>query len=330
MALGIALPAGRSRAVHAPVRPAVIAHRGASGHRPEHTLAAYQLAFGLGADSVELDLLATADGELVCRHDLELSRTTDVAARPEFAHLRRTVEVEGTPVAGWFVHDFTLAELRQLRARERWPKKRPGSASFNGRYAIPTLEDVLDLVDAESARAGTRLAVHAELKAVAHQREYGLDLADLINTRPAAVRPEVTWFGFESGALRRLDVSGPVLRLFDKAPNAISVARATEYAAGIAVRRKAVYPRNPDGSVDRPTSLVDKAHRRGLSVLVWTHRAENQHLPTQFRLGGLPHGHGDAIGEAELLFRVGVDGLISDHPETAATARDRIGFAALG
>ena len=113
--------------------PLVIAHRGASGHRPEHTAGAYRLAFRLAADSVELDLHATRDGELVCLHDLELSRTTDVASRPELAHLRRSVEVGGRVLSGWFVHDLTLAQLQTLRCRERWPRKRATSASCGSR-----------------------------------------------------------------------------------------------------------------------------------------------------------------------------------------------------
>lgn len=321
MAMGIAFPPVRPRAAQLPARPAVIAHRGASGHRPEHNLAAYELAFRTGADSVELDLLATRDGVLVCRHDLELSRTTDVAARPEFAHLRRTVELDGDVVSGWFVHDFTLQELRQLRARERWPRKRRNSACFDGRYGVPTIAEVLALVERESARLGVRLAVHAELKAVAHQRRQGLDVTELVASLPESARPEVTWFGFEADALRRLDVAGPVLRLFDETPNALSLARVGEYASGIAVRRKAVFPRAADGSVDRPARLVENAHRRGLSVLVWTHRAENQHLPSNFRIGGAAHGHGDAAGEATILYGEGVDGLITDFPEIAAAAR---------
>ncbi len=328
MALGLVRPAVRARSAQRPSRPSVIAHRGASGHRPEHTLAAYELAFRLGADSVELDLLATRDGVIVCRHDLELSRTTDVAARPEFAHLRRTIEIDGAEVSGWFVHDLDLDELRELRVRERWPKKRPGSASFNGRYAVATLQEVLDLVDAESARAGIGLGVHAELKSVKHLREQGIDLTALIGDSAASARPEVAWFGFESDALRRLDVVGPVLRLFDKAPNPIALARATEYANGIAVRRKAVFPRDAHDRTGRPSGVVEKAHRRGLSVLVWTHRAENQHLPADFRIGTTAHAHGDAVGEAELFYRAGVDGLITDFPELAVMARDRVEDAA--
>lgn len=323
MALSLPAPARRLRPVRraGTGRPLVVAHRGASGHRPEHTLAAYELAFTLGADSVELDLLATRDGALVCRHDLELSRTTDVAARPEFAHLRRTVVVDGTPVTGWFVHDFDLAELRTLRAKERWPRKRPISASFSGRYPIPTLEDVLALVDRESAARGVPLGIHAELKEPRALAALDLDLAALVADRRAAARPEITWFSFDSRVLRRLDVAGPVLRLYDKTPNGLALSRAAEYAAGIAVKRKSIHARLADGSLGAPTNLVEKAHRRGLSVAVWTHRAENQHLPTNYRIGGNAHGHGDAVGEAAALYAAGIDALITDFPQIAAQAR---------
>lgn len=325
MALSIAVPRREARSLSGPgKRPVVIAHRGASGHRPEHTLASYELAFRLGADTVELDLLATRDGAVVCRHDVELSRTTDVAARPEFAHLRRTVEVDGAPVTDWFVHDFTLAELRELRARERWPKKRPGSASFGDRYGVPTFDDVLEMVRRESARTGVALGIHAELKEVEHLAAHGLWLPELLE---GADRPEVTWMAFHGPALRRMSRPERSVRLFDRTPSPRELARVSEYAAGVAVRRKAIFPRDVDGRVGRPTKLVEKAHRRGLDVLVWSHRAENQHLPVDFRLGTIPNGHGDAVGEAELLYNAGIDGLITDFPELAAVARERLTVA---
>lgn len=317
MALGIAAerPA-RSRDLSG---PQVIAHRGASGHRPEHTLEGYELAFRLGADSVELDLLATRDGAVVCRHDVELSRTTDVAARPEYAHLRRTIELDGSPVTGWFVHDLTLAELRGLRTRERWPRKRPGSASFSGRFVVPTFDEVLDLVRRESARTGVGFGIHVELKSVEHQATHGLWLPDLV----AGIEdPAVTWMGFEADALVALSRPDRSVRLFDSIPSSRELTRVCEYAAAIGVRRKAVFPRGVDGRTGDPTDVVEKAHRRGLSVLVWTHRAENQHLPTEFRIGGSAHAHGDAAGEAALLYRAGIDGLITDFPELAVAARD--------
>jgi len=326
MALSTAIPRQEVRpSPGAGARPSVIAHRGASGHRPEHTLASYELAFRLGADTVELDLLATRDGVLVCRHDVELSRTTDVAGRPEFAHLRRTIEVDGAPVTGWFVHDFTLAEIRELKARERWPRKRPGGAQFNDRFGIPTFDDVLALVRQETVRTGIQLGIHAELKEVEHLAAHGLWLPDLVaDLIGGADRSEVTWMGFHGPALRRLGTPGRSVRLFDKPPSPRELARASEYAAGVAVRRKAIFPREVDGRLAGPTKLVEKAHRRGMSVLVWSHRAENQHLPAGFRIGSSAHGHGDAIGEAELLYGAGIDGLITDFPELAVAARQRL------
>lgn len=300
--------------------PLVIAHRGASGHRPENTLAALERGYRLGADSVEIDLVATRDGELVCRHDLELSRTTDVASRPEFAHLRRTVELDGEVVTGWFVHDFTLVELRELRTRERWSRKRALSASYDGRYPIPTFTEVLDLRDREAARAGTPLGIHVELKAPQQQRRQGLWLPDLVAERG---RPDLTWMSFDEEVLRELGATRTV-RLFHRPPSSRDVARAAEFASGIGVRRKAVLPRDVGGRVGEPSKVVAKAHKCGLDVLVWTHRAENQHLPSNLRIGSAPHAHGDAAGEAALLYAAGIDGLISDFPEIAAVGRARL------
>ncbi len=290
--------------------PLVIAHRGASGHRPEHTAGGYRLAYRLGADSIELDLLATRDGELVCLHDLELSRTTDVATRPELAHLRRTVEVEGTLRSGWFVHDLTLAQVRTLRCRERWPRKRAASATYDGRWPVPTLQDVLDLVDGESARRGTPLRIHAELKHPLFLESVGLSLPELVAPYQ---RSHVTWMSFDPVVLRRLALRGrrDLVRLHAEKPTGREIAAAASYASGIGVRRKAVLG----------TDLVGKAHRRGLDVLVWTHRAENQHLPKALRIGAADHAHGDARRDAELLVAAGVDGVITDFPEIVGAVR---------
>jgi glycerophosphoryl diester phosphodiesterase len=270
--------------------PIVIAHRGASGHRPEHSAGAYRLAYRLGADSVELDVLPTRDGTLVCRHDLELSRTTDVAVRPEFTHLRRTVEIEGESVTGWFVHDFTIDQLRELTCRERWPRKRPGSASYDGRYPVLTLDELLDLVDGESARRGHPLQVHAEIKHPAVLESVGHSMPDLVDD---VRRSHLTWLSFDPVVLRRLHLRGRtgLVQLFDKTPRPRHVAAVADYAGAVGVRRKAVLPRE-NGRVGTPSDLVAKAHRRGLDVLVWTHRAENEHLPRSLRIGDNGHGHG--------------------------------------
>jgi glycerophosphoryl diester phosphodiesterase len=300
--------------------PVVVAHRGASGHRPEHTLAAYELGYRLGADSVELDVVATKDGQLVCRHDLGLARTTDVADRPEFAHLRRILEVEGEVQDDWFVHDFTLAELQQLRVRERWGRKRAASATHDGSFPIATLDEVLALREAESARTGTRLGVHVELKSPQHLRAHGHWLADLV--RPYAGL-DLTFLSFDDETLA--DLGAPrSIRLFDKTPLPKYLGQVADFATGIGVRRKAVLPRDVAGRVGEPSKLVAKAHKRGLDVLVWTHRAENQYLPTNLRIGSESHGHGDAAGEAAMLFEAGIDGLISDFPEIAVIGRNRL------
>lgn len=300
--------------------PQVIAHRGASGHRPEHTLVAYERAFRLGADSVEIDLVATRDGGLVCRHDVELSRTTDVAERPAFAHLRRTLDVDGESVTGWFVHDFTSAELRELRTRERWPRKRPYSAAYDGHWAIPTLDEVIAVRDREAARSGTPLGIHVELKSPQHLRTQGLWLPELV----AGVRArDLTWMSFDTESLRSLGATRSY-RLFEQTPSPRELSRTAEYAVGIGVRRRAVLPPDVAGRVGEPSKLVAKAHKRGLDVLVWTHRAENQHLPSNLRIGSSPHQHGDAAGEAALLFGAGIDGLITDFPEIGIVGRARL------
>jgi glycerophosphoryl diester phosphodiesterase len=306
-----------SRSLDAPL---VIAHRGASGHRPEHTLGSYELAYRLGADSIELDVVATKDGVLVCRHDVELSRTTDVANHPEFAHLRRVLEVDGQVADGWFVHDFTLDELRELCARERWVRKRPGSSTHDGRWSIPTLAEVIALRDSESARTGLRLGIHVELKSAAHLRRQGLWLPDLIENPEAN---DLSWMSFNSNALEDLAASRSY-KIFDKVPTPRELNKYVDLVVGVAVRRKAILPRDLAGRVDGPSRFVEKAHKRGLDVLVWTHRAENQHLPSNLRIGSAQHGHGDAAGEAAMLFEAGIDGLISDFPEIAVLGRNRL------
>ena len=191
------------------VTPAVAGHRGASGHRPEHTLEAYRHAIALGADEIELDLVSTADGVLVARHESELSVTTDVADRPELAHRRSTRVVDGRPVEGWFVEDLTLDEVRLVRARERWPALRAGSAAYDGVLGVPTFDEVLTMLAEESARHGRSVGVLVELKDPAHSASLGLDLAeplldDLRRHRRDHSRSRVSVMSFEPTVLRSL------------------------------------------------------------------------------------------------------------------------------
>lgn len=314
--------------------PLVIGHRGASGHRPEHTAAAYRHAWRSGADSVEPDVVATRDGVLVCRHDLELSRTTDVAEHRELAHLRRRQVVDGRVQEGWFVHDLDLAQLRTLRARERWPRRRPRSAAFDDRLPVLTLAELLELREQESARTGRTLGLHVELKHAAHLAGLGLGLheplVDLLRrhrlTTPLA---PVSVMAFESDVLRRLrgELDVDLVQLVDKKQGRSlrrgRLHRLGEYATGVGLHKELALPRDAADRSTGPGPAVGRVQARGLDVLVWTLRNENRHLPAELRVPGPGRRHGHADREVESLVALGVDGLLCDHPETAVEVRIR-------
>lgn len=320
--------------------PLVIGHRGASGHRPEHTAAAYRLAWRSGADSVEPDVVATRDGVLVCRHDLELSRTTDVADHPELAHLRRRQVVDGQVEEGWFVHDLDLDQLRTLRARERWPRRRQRSAAFDDRLPILTLAELLVLREQESARAGRALGVHVELKHGAHLASLGLPLVEplvdlLREHRLTTSLAPLTVMAFEADLLRglRREVDVDLVQLLDKgqakALRRRRLHKVGEYATGVGLHKQLALPRDAEGRSTGPGAAVEQVQSRGLDVLVWTLRNENRYLPTELRVPGPPRRHGHAAREVEQLLALGVDGLLCDHPETAleVCARPTAGVA---
>jgi glycerophosphoryl diester phosphodiesterase len=328
----------------------VVAHRGASGYRPEHTLEAYRLAIRLGADDIELDLVCTRDGVLVARHENEIGGTTDVAAHPEFADRRTTKVVDGAECTGWFIEDFTLAELKTLTARERFPKLRPASAAYDGSLGVPSFNEVLAMVHAESVRAGRTVGVMAELKHAAYYDSIGLPLdgpllADLRRHGLDHPRSRVTVMSFETTILRRLagQTRIPVVQLLESAekrpadlaalgdPTTYAdlatpegLARIDEYADGVGAHRTLVLPRADDGTLLPPTELVRDAHRLWLTVHVWTLRHENRFLPAELRIGDEPGGHGDLAGEARLFLDAGVDGLISDQPDVLLAVRDAL------
>jgi len=310
--------------------PLVIGHRGASGHRPEHTALAYQLAWRSGADSVEPDVVCTRDGILVCRHDLDLGPTTDVSDRPEFASKRRTMEVDGELVDGWFVQDFLLEELRQLRARERWPHKRPVSAMYDDLLPLLTLEDLLDLREQESARAGRQLGVHIELK---HARLFTDMRMPLHESLVAILRERrldsplgpVSVMSFEPDILKQLrrDLQVEMVQLIDQHETVRNrrLHKIGGYASTVGLSKHLVLPRDARGAVGEPGPAVLAAFRAGLDVLVWTLRNENAHLPVNLRSDGRAREHGDAAGEVTRLLDLGVDGLMTDFPEVAAEVR---------
>ncbi len=310
--------------------PSVVAHRGASGHRPEHTLDAYRTAIRMGVDDIELDLVATRDGVLVARHDLELSITTDVAERPAFAHLRRTLVVDGVEESGWFVQDFTVAELKTLATRERMPGTRPGNTAYDGAEGVPTLNEVLAMVGAETVRRGRPVGVLLELKHATHHDTIGLPL-DVPLLRELARHgldhawARVSLLSFETPVLRRLAgrTRLPLIQLVEvgeeMTPEVLD--GIDEYADGIGPHASLVLPRDADGAVGAPSTLVRDAHRRGLTVHVWTVRGENRFLPTNLRHGEAPDALGDMAGHVRALLAAGVDGIITDHPEAALAAR---------
>jgi len=324
-------------------KPIVIAHRGASGERPEHTATAYRLAIAQGADAVEPDLVPTRDGVLVCRHENELSGTTDIAARPEFAGRRTSKTIEGREHAGWFSEDFTLAELKTLRCRERLPQLRPASAAFDGAEPMLTFDELLDLLAEEGARVRREIAVYAEIKHAAYFDSIGLshDVPMLAAFEARGWRDAmapVLLQSFEVGNLERLaqktrvrcvqllaPFGGPPDRPGLKYADMLGdegLARIARYAQAISVEKSMIVPRAPDGASLAPTDFVPRAHRAGLAINAWTFRPENMFLPTERRSGADPAAHGDLAAELRQHFALGLDGAFCDFPGAGVAARD--------
>ena len=316
--------------------PIVIAHRGASGERPEHTLAGYKLAIDLGADYIEPDLVLTKDGILVARHENEISETTDVAAHPEFAGRKATKTIDGAEVTGWFTEDFTLAELKTLRARERLPKLR--STEYDGQFEIPTFEEILILL-AEVNKGRTKpVGVYPETKHPSYFVSIGLPheaplLAMLDRFGYRGRTAPVYIQSFEVGNLMDLRAKSdlPLIQLMDAeggpadrpgnsyaamtSPAGLKMVAA--YADGIGPNKAMVIPRAALGRLGKPTTLVSDAHAAGLRVHPWTFRRENYFLPLGDKGSINPAGHGDLAGEIRAYLDTGIDGLFSDNPREA-------------
>lgn len=326
--------------------PAVIGHRGASGYRPEHTLGSYQLALDLGAHTVEQDLVPTKDGHLVCRHENDITGTTDVADHPEFAGRRATKSIDGVSYTGWFTEDFTLAELKTLRAKERIPGNRPDNTLYDGRWTIPTFEEVLRWADKEGRKRGKPVWLYVETKHPTYFRSLGLGLEEPLARllrrygRDRKNSPLILQ-SFEPTSIQRLArlvatprivlLSGPTTRPWDfvESGDPRTVADLVKpaglkwiasYAQGIGPTLDLVIPKDAAGRLTTPTTLVKDAHARGLLLHPYTLRNENSFLPADFRRGTDPNAYGDVFGAAAAYLATGIDGIFADHPDTALLA----------
>ncbi|MFF7165739.1 glycerophosphodiester phosphodiesterase [Streptomyces sp. NPDC008086] len=330
-------------------KPTIIGHRGASGYRPEHTLGSYQLALDMGADIVEAgDLVPTKDGHLVCRHEPEIGGTTDVAAHPEFADRRKTKLLDGVSTTGWFTEDFTLAELKTLRATERIPANRPHNTLYDGRWEIPTFEEVLRWQDEQTRRRGKQVWIYPELKHPTYFRKQGLALEERVAKvlrkygRDRRNSPVILQ-SFEPTSIQRLNklVDNPLVVLLSGAtsrpwdfvetgdPRTVAdlikpagLREIASYAQGIGPTLDLVIPKDAGGNLTTPTTLVSDAHKVGLILHPYTMRNENPFLPANFRKGTDADAYGDVFGAYRTYFATGIDGVFTDNPDTGLLARE--------
>ena len=321
--------------------PIIIAHRGASGERPEHTLGSYERAIDQGADFIEPDLVSTKDGVLVARHENEISETTDVAAHPEFADRKTTKTIDGQSLTGWFTEDFTLAELKTLRAKDRLPQLRPANTAYDGQWDVPTLGEIIALVKRREQETGRRIGLYPETKHPSHFRALGLPLEErLVATLAKAgydgADDPVFIQSFEVDNLKRLNAMTklPLIQLMASVagppdqPGMTYAAMSTPeglaeialYADGVGLEKAMVIPRTGDGRLAAPTSIVKDAHTAGLKVHVWTFRRENYFLPADFKAGDSPVAVGNVGAEIRAFLATGIDGLFSDNVAEAVAA----------
>ena len=311
-------------------QPIIIAHRGASGYRPEHTLAAYQLAIELGADYIEPDLVISKDGVLIARHENEISQTTDIAAHPEFTHLKTTKIIDGEVKTGWFTEDLTIAEIKTLTAKERIPEIRHQNTGYHGCLQIPTLAEIIDL--AKKYHVG----IYPETKHPSYFQSIGLSLENSLLTALKDVDIPVFIQSFEVGNLQELFqlTNLPLVQLindygqpYDLTINGDSLTyqdmiltqglkKIAEYAQAIGVNKNLVVPKDKNGKLKSATPLIQNAHQEGLLVHSWTFRNENYFLPLDFQ--------DKPPEEYKLFFQLGLDGVFSDFPDTAINVRNDI------
>jgi glycerophosphoryl diester phosphodiesterase len=333
-------------------RVLVIGHRGASALRPEHTLASYAQAIADGADFIEPDLVVTKDGVLVARHENEIGGTTDVATHPEFAARRTTRQVDGNPVSGWFSEDFTLAEMKTLRARERLPELR--GTKNDGAFQIPSFDEIIDFAAAEASARGRVVGLIPEIKHSTYFHRLGFAMEDKVMvalaahayTRSAPVEIQ----SFETANLRylRAKLGRPhanvrLLQLLDEpqqrpydqvaAGHMLSYAdmmtpdglrEIARYADAIGPWTRSIIPLDAQGALAVPTALVRDAHAAGLEVHPYTFRPENHFLPANLRdaAGDAARNENGSIAEIRAYLAAGIDAFFTDDPAIGRRAVD--------
>ena len=313
--------------------PIIIAHRGASGYRPEHTLASYELAIDLGADYIEPDLVITKDGILIARHENEISETTDIANHPEFAHLKTTKIIDDQIKTGWFTEDLTITEIKTLRAKERIPQIRPQNTAYNGIFPIPTFQEIIDLAKHKSQTIGRHIGIYPETKHPSYFQSVGLPLEATLLLNLQEINLPIFIQSFEVSNLKELsqktdlplvqlinNIGKPYDFVIENDPLTYAdlltqkgLREIAEYAQAIGVHKNLLIPRDNYGKLLSPTSLIIDAHAANLQVHAWTFRNEDFFLPLDLQ--------GNPQKEYEIFFSLGIDGVFSDYPNIALTVK---------
>jgi len=320
-------------------QPLVIGHRGASGYRPEHTLASYELAIQMGADYIEPDIVSTKDGVLIARHENDISETTNVGNVREFANRKTTKKIDGREVTGWFIEDFTLAEIKTLRAKERLPFR---NHSYDSQFEIPTLQEVIDLAKQKSTQTGRIIGIYPETKYPTYFKSIHLSLEEplvAILEANGYINSDDPVFiqSFEVENLKQLNkiTDLPLVQLLDEADkqpydfvmkgdsrtyadltSPKELAKIAEYAEALGPYKRLIIPVSENKRLKAATSLINDAQAVGLKVHTWTFRKEDQYLA--------PDYNGNPQAEYEQFFKLGIDGVFSDFPDIAVTVRNRM------
>ena len=352
------LPTGKaSGQLLRPKRPLLMAHRGCSARRPEHTLGAYAQAIADGADLVEPDLVCTKDGELIARHENNIAETTDIAQHPEFASRKTTKTIDGVRQEGWFTEDFTLAELRTLRARERLTGMREESHGYDGVFRLCTLGEIADFVAAEAAARGRLIGLIPEIKHSTYFAGLGLQLEPRLKAELEASlylrQCPVIIQSFEVNNLKTLRKSlqgfanvrlmqlvgdpreqpwdlqaiGSKRTYLDMVSEA-GLSDIATYANYVAPPTRMLIPLDANERLARPSGLVEAAHAAGLLVGTWTFRPENRFSAADFRDSGAPEARNErgSIAEMQRYLATGLDGFFTDDPALGLAARNLMGI----